>query len=98
MNTIKLSEVKKEIKKVKKIIKDYYRIDKEARQVLTKLGYTQENLGTGLTAYTKSKDVKVMDINSNSIRYLSGKYLVIGISNTRNGKGVLYRGFVKKII
>ena len=96
MNTIKNNEVKKEIKVLEKKLKDFTMMNKNAKQLLEDLGYTQEMLGTGESAYITSKNIKEMNIKSK--QYLNGKYLVVGISSIKNGKGCIYRGFVKKIV
>ena len=67
----------------------------ELRIWLKDRGYVEEYLGTGNSAYITSCDIKEMDIKSR--KYLKGKYLVVGLSNIKNGKGNIYRGLVKSI-
>lgn len=97
MKEIKRKNVIREIKKLEKILKKHDRMDTKAKQELENLGYEEEILGTGYSAYTCSKYIGVMDIKSKC--YLNGEYLVVGMCNLRYGRyGHQYRGMVKKVI
>ena len=96
MNTIRMENVKEEIKLLNKRLEKVNRIGKNTKIMLEKLGYTESYLGTGKSAYICSKQVKVMDIKS--IKHLNGKYLAIGQANTFMKKGNMYNGFVKEIV
>jgi len=96
MNTIKRTEVKKEIKNLKKIVNQFQIMTPKICKELEEKGYELCDLGTGTSAYTCSRVVNKMDIKSRF--YLNGKFLVAGLSNRRYGKGSMYRGYVKKIV
>jgi hypothetical protein len=96
MNTIKANKVEKEIKKIKTILSAFPNMNDEVDSVMKALGYEYEELGTGQSAYICSGIVAVRDIKSKN--FLNGKYLVVGCSNRRYGKGNIYRGYVKEII
>ena len=96
MNTIKRKDINKEIEELNKILSKYTYMYEEACDELVERGYECEYLGTGSSSYICSKSIQVMDIVSR--RYLNGEYLAVGICNRGNGRGVLYRGYVKAIV
>jgi hypothetical protein len=96
MNTIKKKEIKKEIEKLEGALKQYNRMTVKATNIIEDMGYKFVDIGTGRSAYCCSKDIEVKNITSK--KYLNGEYLVIGICNTKYGKGVIYRGYVKEVV
>jgi len=95
MNTIKRNNLNKEIEKLNAIknIPNGERLYTE----LYKLGYTYKELGTGSSSYICSHNIKILNITSKL--YLNGEYLAFGLCNYKYpGQGIVYRGFVKKVI
>lgn len=94
---IKRQDVENEIIELEKILEKYNIMTPKACKELENRGYHREALGTGDTAYTRSKLIRIQNIRSKC--YLNGEYLVIGICNKAFSKGgQLYRGYVKKVI
>lgn len=98
MNITKMTneEVALEIKELSKIIGETTVLGKNIKKKFEEMGYEYAILGTGASSVIRSKEIKVMDLNSK--KYLNGKFIVVGIySIAKNGKGITYRGYVKQI-
>lgn len=96
MNTIKQSAVTGEIITLQEISNDRTLKPREKYALVEEMGYTLKELGSGETAYTHAHQVNVQNIHSQ--KYLNGNYIVYGTWNTKHGRGVIYRGYVKLIV
>ena len=98
MKVYKMSqeEINKDIDNLKKLLENADRIGKNIKKELEKMGYEYAILGTSPVYAIRSKEIKIMKINSN--KYLNGTFIVLGIySLGNNGHNVYYRGYVKRI-
>ena len=96
MNTIKQSSLAEEMNFLQSISSDRTLKPREKYKMVEELGYSLEYLCSGKTAYTCAHEVKIQNIHSQ--KYLNGLYLVYGTWCIRNGRGLIYRGYVKLII
>lgn len=96
MKKIKREEVGFYKKKAEEILRGTKRVTAKHAKQLTKLGFTLERLGTGRSAYITS--TVVTELNINSRYYLNGKFLAVGVSNMKYGKGQIYRAYVMQVI
>jgi hypothetical protein len=95
METITKNRVKEEIKILEQIVNSKKIMTPKIKNELKNKGYIEANIGTGKSAYTYSRRVEVIDVQSKF--FLNGRYLVVGCANQQYGKGCLYIGFVKEI-
>lgn len=98
MEKIKVNNIEKEVKKIKKAIEGFRRMDKEAIENLEREGFEFTYLGTGFNSYICSMRIDIIDTRKNKIYKNDNLLLGIGICCEKYGKGSLYRAYVKEII
>lgn len=100
MNTIKQSDVEKELETLRKISSDKTLKPSQKYKLVEDMGYERRMLGTGPNAYTRAHKVEVQNIHSYSARYLRGKYIVYGVPCRPNSTvyGTTFKGYVKLIV
>jgi hypothetical protein len=97
MEKIKVNNIEKEVKKIKKAIEGFRRMDKEAIENLEREGFEFMYLGTGSNSYINSMRIDIIDTRMNKIYKNSNLFLAIGICCEKYGKGSLYRAYTKEI-
>jgi hypothetical protein len=88
------NELKKELRKLKNLVKKYPRVNNDLIAKLEKLGYEKLCLGTGKQSYSCSKMVNVWELDNT---YLKGCYIGVGCANIMYGKGNQYMAYVREI-
>lgn len=97
MEKIKVNDIEKEVKIIKKCIEGFRRMDDEAIDNLISEGFEFKELGTGWNSYINSMRIDVIDTRKNKIYKNDNLFLCIGICCKKYGKGSLYRAYVKEI-
>ena len=97
MEKIKVNNIEKEVKKIKKAIEGFRRMDKEAIENLGNEGFEFKYLGTGWNSYINSMKIDIIDSRKNKIYKNKNLFLCIGICCEKYGKGSLYRAYAKEI-
>ncbi|MDK2830148.1 MAG: hypothetical protein PWP67_2982 [Clostridium butyricum] len=97
MEKIKVNDIEKEVKKIKKAIEGFRRMDKEAIENLGNEGFEFKYLGTGWNSYINSMKIDIIDSRKNKIYKNKNLFLCIGICCEKYGKGSLYRAYAKEI-
>lgn len=97
MEKIKVTDIEKEVKKIKKCIEGFRRMDNEAIENLEKEGFEFKYLGTGWNSYINSMRIDIIDTRKNKIYKNDNLFLCIGICCEKYGKGSLYRAYAKEI-
>ena len=94
--TINKEEVKKEIDFIEKELKKYPKMNYKAQRFLENRGYVFRIIGKGLNNSTSSKSISEMEFNDKP--YVKGDYLLIETKNTDYEDGIIFNGFLKKIL
>lgn len=97
MEKIKVNDIEKEVKIIKKCIEGFRRMDDEAIDNLEKEGFEFKELGTGWNSYINSMRIDIIDTRKNKIYKNDNLFLCIGICCKKYGKGSLYRAYAKEI-
>lgn len=97
MEKIKVSDIEKEVKKIKRAIEGFRRMDDEAIDNLIDERFEFKELGTGWNSYINSMRIDVIDTRKNRIYKNDNLFLCIGICCKKYGKGSLYRAYAKEI-
>lgn len=97
MKKIKVNDIEKEVKKIKRAIEGFRRMDKEAVENLEKEGFEFMYLGTGCNSYINSMKIDIIDTRMNKIYKNENLFLAVGICSEKYGNGSLYRAYAKEI-
>lgn len=97
MEKIKVNDIEKEVKKIKKAIEGFGRMDEGAIENLGKEGFEFKYLGTGWNSNIRSMEINIVDTRMNKIYKNDNLFLAVGICCEKYGKGSLYRAYVKEI-
>ncbi len=97
MEKIKVDDIEKEVKKIKKAIEGFRRMDEKAIENLEREGFEFTYLGTGFNSYICSMKIDIIDTRKNKIYKHNNLFLCIGTCSEQYGKGSLYRAYAKKI-
>jgi hypothetical protein len=97
MEKIKVNDIEKEVKRIKRAIEGFRRMDKECIENLEREGFEFMYLGTGWNSYINSMRIDVIDTRKNRIYKNDNLFLAVGICCEKYGKGSLYRAYVKEI-
>lgn len=97
MEKIKVNDIEKEVKRIKRAIEGFRRMDKEAIENLEKEGFEFKYLGTGWNSNIRSMEINIVDTRMNKIYKNDNLFLAVGICCEKYGKGSLYRAYVKEI-
>ena len=98
MEKIKVSDIEKEVKKIKKCVEGFRRMDEKAIENLENEGFEFVYLGTGFNSYIYSMRINIIDTRKNRIYKNDNLLLCIGICCEKYGKGSLYRAYAKELI
>lgn len=98
MEKIKVNDIEKEVKKIKKAIDGFRRMDDEAIDNLIDEGFEFKELGTGWNSYINSMRIDIIDTRKNRIYKNDNLFLAVGICCEKYGKGSLYRAYAKELI
>lgn len=97
MEKIKVNDIEKEVKKIKKAIEGFRRMDKETIENLEREGFEFKYLGTGWNSYINSMKIDIIDTRMNKIYKNKNLFLSVGICSEKYGKGSLFRAYAKEI-
>ncbi|MFR2886607.1 MAG: hypothetical protein ACLTDM_00245 [Clostridium butyricum] len=97
MEKIKVNDIEKEVKKIKKCVEGFRRMDDEAIENLEREEFEFTYLGTGFNSYINSMRIDIIDTRKNKIYKNDNLFLAIGICSEKYGKGSLYRAYTKEI-
>ncbi|WP_294379099.1 hypothetical protein [uncultured Clostridium sp.] len=97
MEKIKVNDIEKDVKKIKRAIEGFRRMDKEAVENLEREGFEFMYLGTGYNSWINSMRIDIIDTRMNKIFKNKNLFLAIGICCKKYGSGSLYRAYAKEI-
>lgn len=97
MKKIKVTDIEKEVERIKNAVDGFRKMDKEAIENLEKEGFEFKYLGTGWNSYINSMKVDIIDTRKNRIYKNDNLFLCVGVCCEKYGKGSLYRAYVKEI-
>ena len=97
MGKIKVNDIEKEIKRIKKAVEGFVRMDEGAMDNLNREGFEFKELGTGWNSYINSMKIDIIDTRMNKIYKNKKLFLAVGICSEKYGSGSLYRAYVKEI-
>lgn len=97
MEKIKINDIEKEVKRIKKAVEGFRKMDKEAIENLERKGFEFVYWGTGWNSYINSIKIDIIDTRMNKIYKNYRLFLCIGICCEQYGKGSLYRAYAKEI-
>ncbi|MEQ3339926.1 hypothetical protein [Clostridium butyricum] len=97
MEKIKVNDIEKEVKKIKKCVEGFRRMDKKAIENLEREGFEFMYLGTGCNSNIHSMEINVVDTRMNKIYKNKNLFLAVGICSEKYGSGSLYRPYAKEI-
>ncbi|MDK2828907.1 MAG: hypothetical protein PWP67_1720 [Clostridium butyricum] len=98
MEKIKVNDIEKEVKRIKRAIEGFGRMDEGAIENLETEGFEFKYLGTGWNSNISSMRIDIIDTRKNKIYKNDNLFLAIGICSEKYGKGSLYRAYVKEIV
>ena len=97
MEKIKVNDIETEVKKIKKAVEGFTRMDKGAIENLENEGFEFMYLGTGCNSNIHSMEINIVDTRMNKIYKNKNLFLAVGICCEKYGSGSLYRAYTKEI-